>query len=450
MAEVSRAFNKAVASERLWMNLITNAVSCKTHRYPEIPLEGIPERSWLNRTNLKEAFLPRAKDTPAMCRDIMGTGATPEWTTMAAHKLPLLQEDQCLLLSCAEHGNWECAETVWHSMLFLTDNLLVRNKRQSVSKWFYSMGSVGGTAVMLWPCREEVHNNRKLFALADEDPVWMPIKSYKDWEAMAVEWRSVKWLKHAMKATNPVCNLVLKNKSSPKDLLHLAATRAMWNLKKLQLFQVMRYEKMPFSRTDPMHALLTALFKRFEPTATEIDVAEMLSHRLTHDTELAANLRSEHALDTFMAEDKDDVEQVGAKNDAKKAQETEIRDAIRVIRKRVAETSAKPAKRAKSTGKTSTATIAEGTRQYPAAVNAPSGGWTAQSLAEYLLADFRVYEDHLNMRWLLTHRNHSRSWSWNKWSWQGGAVALLRTAWEIYADRGGEGPPFEMPPASLV
>eukprot|EP00971_Amphidinium_carterae_P331470 6465025-Amphidinium_carterae.6 len=184
----NRSFKKALSDYRMWLNLFESNVA-HIQEYKRVGTDAVGGS--LRKDDLKGLMTPLVRNVSKPLRAIVGTDATPAWPTLAPHRLVMQREDCQLLLHALEKNNHkDVASSVKWSFLFNMREVAVRKTNHAQSTFYYTFGTVGGSAVMLWPLLPTSVGSKKGFIPdPSADPLLEIIEDSAKWEAVELAWR---------------------------------------------------------------------------------------------------------------------------------------------------------------------------------------------------------------------------------------------------------------------
>ena len=198
----TKALSKQAVSRTCYEKLLSSAVLTKRHHFQVPSIEGIPtpraERipDEYFKANWVLEGKPHLREEPLPYMNIIGFGA-PNWYSSRAQDLPVPHADCSLLDLASTYGQTHLLPNAWLNMFFQGHHLLVRRKKPVEGPWCFVLGSVPGSASMVWEAVEvEVKSaHHKVFepAVGRDKARWEVILDLKDWEALSLTWRSPLW-----------------------------------------------------------------------------------------------------------------------------------------------------------------------------------------------------------------------------------------------------------------
>ena len=184
VAETNKGLSKQVGPATVWAQLCSSELGQKVHRFtvPAWETEVIP--SGLNASSSSGLYHPIPKETWSELRNIASTRRSPAWHSPSPIASVAPAEDLALLRHCHSLESWAQAKETWCSSLVDVPRLCLRPRFQEQPQWFYSLGSVGGSAVAAWPMDTcMIGGDTYLFPKACGRKFWLYLLKADDWEA---------------------------------------------------------------------------------------------------------------------------------------------------------------------------------------------------------------------------------------------------------------------------
>ena len=239
VAETNKGMSKQVGPAEVWSQLCFAELADKVHRFrqPAWKAEVVPDG--LSTTSVSGFYKPVPKEAWKELRGVASNRRTPTWYSPSPIASAAPAEDLALLRHCKQSDAWTAAKNSWSSSLVNVPRLCLRHRGQIGSPWFYSLGSVGGSAVAGWPMESlSVESQTFLTPKCTGGKFWLYLLDPSEWEAMPISWCGPLELKARSGHFPDSCFVVARSMQPPLPLLQCAARCAFWSHSKVTLLTV--------------------------------------------------------------------------------------------------------------------------------------------------------------------------------------------------------------------
>ena len=257
VAETNKGMSKKIGPATVWQELSSSELGSKTHRFtaPAWQAEVVP--TGLNTSSSSGLFHPVPRETWEELRKVVSARRTAPWYSPSPLASLAPAEDLALLRHCKQQDCWAAAKNSWCSLLVDVPRLCLRPRGRDDSDWFYSLGSVGGSAVAAWPMEIFVVGSVTFLSPKPEGcKFWLHLLRAEDWEALTVQWCGPLEQKARASCFPSDRFIVAKGNHEALPLLQCAARSAFWSLPKTTLLSVARHLGAAASSDLPLAGVL--------------------------------------------------------------------------------------------------------------------------------------------------------------------------------------------------
>eukprot|EP00971_Amphidinium_carterae_P062785 1242572-Amphidinium_carterae.2 len=158
----------------------------------------------------------------------------------------------------------------------------VRSTKSAAATWWYSLGTRGGTAVLVWPLTRVTVAATIYYTLdASATPSLMSVFDATTYEAFTLTWRGPLALQASHPKTKLTAHSVLGHpNTAPQPLLAVAAQHGFWTMSRTTIVSIARQLKIPLEDSSTLVSCLEGLYKHYHPKASGDGLATALRHRL--------------------------------------------------------------------------------------------------------------------------------------------------------------------------
>ena len=441
--ERCKHFKKTMTGRRAWCKLIKKGIDHKKHRF-----QPIRWRQQVIKRGLKDQRSPQIyKAMPKllhrdMHRIVNQQVKAPYFTTT-----PLLQtapvEDAQLLRHVRRLDREAEAPNCWQSCLagIKGTRLMIRSRDVHHNAWFLSLGTAGGSALLVLPMEEKRHMGRSFFSISKtlKRYDFFPVLDWTDVDAwtctakspLGVRTLTGRWLRDV----GPV--VFMPTSDNPTSLLKAATMTGFSVMPKTGLARVARELGLPVVRDAGVLDILMSIVDHVFPGHTDDVALDVLRARVDLQDEAADLLKEECVVDQLEkqeverlekeAHDADDERAEGKKRIRKIIEERIAKKGALVVASGSGSGTGKRKADARK-GKAAPASDAKA-RKYPARMALPKA-LSGEVLRAFLPDSCRISQDIWSQAWRLQCYGRNFARAWHLYTPAGAAELLIKLAWE--------------------
>jgi hypothetical protein len=453
--ETCKNFKKTMSGTRAWCKLFKKGIDHTKHRYTPLRWRNQVIKRGIKDKRTPHLYMARPKLMHKdMHKIVTATQKSPYFTTS-----PMLQsapaEDRHLLQFVKRNDREAEALNCWQSCLagIKGTRLLVRSRRLAFSPWFLSLGTVGGSALLVLPVQEKKFMDRTFFSLADKikDYDFMPVLNWNEVEAwpctvkspLGVKCLTEKWLR----GVGPIA--LFPSTGGPITLLQAAVLNAFWGMPKTGLTRVARALAVAVPKGASALDILECILEHVFPGHNDDLKLDVLRARVDREEEGQEHLSEECVVENL---DRQDLERAGDE-DVAKEERTEGKKKIRkIVEKRTevakvataaaakakaAAAGKKPKKLKKGEEPVVVLDVEVKLRKYPDKLELPAH-LTGENLRALLPEGCTISQDIWSQAWRLQCFGRNFARAWHTYTPEGAAEILIKLAWDRAVDLGFE------------
>ena len=429
-------------------------VDQKGYRPHETPFQAIGVEGQGIKRGLKDKttsllYKARPRLLPTDLHKIVTTTAkTPYFSTAS-----LLQcapaEDMQLLRHIRQVNREAEASKSWQSCLagVKGTRLLVRDRTTEELAWFLSLGTTGGSTLLVLPVVEKRHMGRKFYTLPSkiEKYTFMPVLDWNEIDALDCQVISPLGVRCLVGDWLQEMGIfaLFPSSGEPTTLLKAATLRGFWGMPKTGLGSVARRLGLAVPNNSAALDILEIIVRHVFPEGDDDIMLGILRARVDNDDEGQEHLKEECVLEQLEKKDLDRLE----KDEDKAEERTESKKRIRKIIDRqtkartqvaAAQASGSSKKQPRKKAKTSDGNNVDGKlRKYPDRLELPAR-LTGENLRTLLPQGCSITRDIWSQAWRLQAFGRNSSKAWHTYTPEGAAEILIRSAWQRAIDLGYE------------
>lgn len=375
------------------------------------------------------------------------------WTSYSAASLPeRWAHTRCILEKGPSEAFWQQAADSWQSAL-VGQGLVLRACNGQASQWLLSLGAVNSLAVLAVPLDSFSAGSKLLVSLPDlqakqhmgEQYIkWLDVFDLACWEAAVLKWHSpasalLAGLRPEAAAASSSTGSAFVAEILNITTVPVCMSRRAWHgVSKSQLLQYMSALGVKLPADASTYSIVMSACSHFLPGISEQELLEILANRTSLDQLAEEGFLESEVLNSF-AIDESDIQEFEKSGQAAK----EAHMYTKAHRQHLTEYRAKTAGTSKGSASSSAAKPAKQSSKRLPPKPFPCNT-EFQTVFDLLppadaLGRWRLSKDGVNQRWLVTHKTlGSCSRSWKLHTEVDSALQVLRHAWKLHAETGGQ------------